>query len=101
MSLRDTPRFPTVVVAGLVLAAMTLSARADDPPREDAVLDAMPFFTGTIGAADGGEGALDRPNLGDRPTPAEARRRGEADETLMRPRGGSATGGEPDFPLER
>ncbi|WP_029031361.1 hypothetical protein [Salinarimonas rosea] len=120
MTLRDAPRIPTFAAAGLALAALAAPAAADDPPlaegrsaqveapatgdlpRGDAVLDAMPLFTGAIGdAAGSGEGVLETPALGDRPTPAEARRRGEVGETRMRPRGGSATGGKPDVPPER
>ncbi|MGJ3262055.1 MAG: hypothetical protein ACFE0R_02375 [Salinarimonas sp.] len=115
---------PPLAAAAFGAALLAAPAAADDPPaaegrsaeidapaaeglpRADAVLDAMPLFTGAVGEAGPRgrgalEGSLEEPPLGERPTPAEARRRGELDETLMRPRGGSATGGKPDVPPER
>lgn len=92
-----------------------------DLPKPDAVLDAMPrvIFPEDAERAlrDAGEapgdasrpGAveetgtleLETPALGERPTPREALRADEIDDTIMRPRGGSATGGKPDVPPER
>ncbi|GGK22307.1 hypothetical protein [Salinarimonas ramus] len=109
-------RPPLAALAALLLTApvLTPAALADDPPaadgrsaetgtpttpdlpRSDTVIDAMPLFTGSTTQT-----GLDTPGLGDRPTPAEARRSGEIGETLMRPRGGSASGGKPDIPPER
>ncbi|WP_349367831.1 hypothetical protein [Salinarimonas sp.] len=94
-----------------------------DLPRPDAVLDAMPLVIypadprAALRAADGDGSAADEPEpiaieatgafdleappLGERPTPREALRADELGETIMRPRGGSATGGKPDVPPER
>lgn len=92
-----------------------------DLPRPDAVLDAMPLVIypadprTALRAADGPAGdepapiaieatgalELERPPLGERPTPREALRADELGETIMRPRGGSAAGGKPDVPPER
>lgn len=89
-------------------------------PKPDAVLDAMPLViypadprtAQRAGEAPEGDpeaimieatGAsdLETPPLGERPTPREALEGGELGETIMRPRGGSATGGKPDIPPER
>lgn len=44
---------------------------------------------------------LARPDLGERPSPAEALRAGEVEQTRMRPPEGSASGGKPDVPVSR
>lgn len=46
-------------------------------------------------------GTLARPVLGERPSPAEAFRAGEVEQTRMRPPEGSASGGKPDVPVSR
>jgi hypothetical protein len=44
---------------------------------------------------------IKRPPLGERPSPAEARKEGVADQTRMRPPQGSAAGGIADVPVKR
>jgi cytochrome c556 len=46
-------------------------------------------------------GTLARPAIGERPSPAEALRAGEIEQTRMRPPEGSASGGQPDIPASR
>lgn len=94
------------------------TAPGADPalPRPGAVLEAMPMLRlpPAARAAPAGDpgpieveatgatgGSLADPGLGDRPTPREALEQGELGDTIMRPRGGSASGGKPDAPPER
>jgi hypothetical protein len=46
-------------------------------------------------------GSVARPPLGERPSPSEAHRAGEATNTRMRPPEGSASGGKSDVPVKR
>ena len=89
-----------IVVAAFASLQGSGPASAQTPPDPGAVAPPRPAPNDT--ATTGGVGAQSpsRTQLGERPSPSEAAKTGQADDVRMRPPEGSASGGQSDVPAK-